>query len=272
MKRILWLAMIALLLTAAAGAEEPLTFADITAKDKFVIETEYLASYLSEVGTELEWYRQMQGSCTDGTYAYLMVRNGKIDKNSVWKIDLSDMSVVDRFYDAPINHGNDAAYNPNTGKVIIVNGEPRYDLLSIMNPETLEIEATVKPGGSGIYCIAYHPTRDQYVLGHSSGIFRIKGPNFEGISIHNGPQSPGWITQGCDCDDHFIYFPQWDSATMRNYLIVYDWAGKYVNTIEILTDRELEVESLFHVGSEVYIAFNTQGAHLYKASLKKVNE
>ena len=48
--------------------------------------------------------------------------------------------------------------------------------------------------------------------------------------------------------------------------MVYDWEGNFITQIRVRAYQE--IESLFHIGDDWYIAFNANGSYIYKATLE----
>jgi hypothetical protein len=62
----------------------------------------------------------------------------------------------------------------------------------------------------------------------------------------------GYTTQGCDCDDTYIYFPMWDKPNYANYIFVYDWDGNYIRTIRVIWMNN-EPEDIFLLDGKFYM-------------------
>ncbi len=215
-------------------------------------------------GLAYQRYRVQQGAATDGTYAYLVMENQTKSLCSIWKVDLSDWSVVQTRYDLPIDHGNSLCYNDKLGLLVAVHNKPNYDTVSFIDPNTLQITGTRKTD-TDMYCIGYDGASDRYVVGVSGTYdFKIMDADFSHISYHAGVCS-GLVRQGVDCDGKYIYFAQNSADESVNQIVVYDWEGHYVNTVRVVSYQE--IEELFHVGEDLYIAFNASGAHVYKACI-----
>ena len=214
-------------------------------------------------------YRVQQGSASNGRYAYFVLENQKLHLGSVWVADTETWKVCRRRFALPIDHGNDMTWNGRTGQLIAVNNKPHYDTLTFLDPETLEVTGTRKLP-VGVFCIAYNESRNEYAVGLEGGMdFAILNADFEVLKFCPGRQT-GLVTQGADCDERYIYFPQWKSDNTYNCIMVYDWNGDFVQQIPVNSSRE--IESLFHIGTDVYIAFNGGGGYVYRAQLQEMPE
>ena len=52
-----------------------------------------------------------------------------------------------------------------------------------------------------------------------------------------------------------------------NRIQVYDWEGNYIDYIRVAAYQE--IESMFHIGDDLYICFNASGGYLFKAKLEE---
>ena len=181
-------------------------------------------------------------------------------------MQLSDWSIVNTVYGLQLDHGNDAAYNSKKHQLVVVHNDPNKDILSIVNPDTLEVIEQVKLPYKA-YAISYNETRDQYLI-DISGSFDtyITDSDFNIVKRIPGIDT-GITKQGMDSDDKYIYFPQWDSEKDNNYIMVYDWDGNYINYLTVKSS--LEIESMFNVDGEIYIAFLGTGCKIYHGVIKE---
>lgn len=219
--------------------------------------------------TSIENHKVLQGACTDGTNAYVVLENQTISPSVdiIRKYNISTWEPVKDSQPLAIDHGNDLCYNSKTGMLVAVHNAPNKTRISFINPETLEVTET-KTIGYSIYSITYNATLDRYVLGISDGFnFVIVDSefNYVGKRFIIGHVT-GYTKQGVDSDDKYIYFVQ----SGLNCIVVYDWDGNYIKTI-FLTGIEDETEAIFHIGPSFYVTFNidykTHGA-IYKVDIR----
>lgn len=248
----------------SALAAEGIPLSQITPEGSYKIKTNRMLRIGPDEGLATNHYKVQQGCCTDGTYGYFVLESQKDYKCCLVKIDLSDWTIVEKKYGIEIDHGNDLTYNAKINKIIAVHNKPNYNMLSFIDPDTLEVVETKKLN-MRMYCIAYCEERDLYVVGLSGGFQHvILDADFDVLDFVSGKDT-GLVRQGADCDNKYIYFPQCAENNSVNQIVVYDWDGNYVNTVKISAFQE--VESMFHVGDTTYIAFNASGGYIYRAEM-----
>lgn len=218
--------------------------------------------------------RIMQGGCSDGSYMYFcMINSGSPQYAYVCKYDLKTNKLVKTSELLPTDHSNDMTYNSKTNEIIVLHNSPRNAMLTMLDPETLEIKRTMTVMFN-MFCIDYQPERNAYVIGISGGQnFSILDENFR---VHRDyiplgttrfeVQSTGYTTQGVVCDKEYIYFVQYK----ENVVMVYDWNGNFVNRIPLSIPSNTEPENISIVDDYFYIACNNSswtGGELYKVAL-----
>ena len=67
-----------------------------------------------------------------------------------------------------------------------------------------------------------------------------------------------------------IYFPQNNKDCTVNQIVIYDWDGNYINTVRVGSFQE--IEDVFHVGDDLYIAFNASGSYVYQGRLEEIKQ
>ena len=229
-------------------------------------------------------YTVMQGGCTDGKYAYLLMENQAgnysntyLHTTRVVKVRLSDNALIAVSQPLPLHHSNDACYNSKTGLLVVALNGKQADTVAFIDPDTLQIVGRqVLP--YSIYSIAYEPLSDRYVVGLSTNAngssgrdYAILDGNFNvlmpfvnvGPYTHYSETKP--TTQGIDCDSRYIYSVLGVNGEdgWTNWLVVHDWNGNYV-CAKLLPDVTAESENLFHVGSDFYVAFNGGSDPVYR--------
>lgn len=195
----------------------------------------------------------LQGSCTDGQHAYVVLENQSLNPTMsvIRKIDLATRKVVLDSKPIPIDHGNDLVYNPNTNMIIAVHNAPNRQKISFIDPKTLKVTET-KTLTYSIFSMSYNPVTDRYVLGLSGGQnFIVTDSEF--VALEKKPYlgiNTGYVTQGVDSDDKYIYFLQYN----LNCIVVFDWSGNHIKTV-YLPEADHETESIFHIGPTIYISY-----------------
>lgn len=203
----------------------------------------------------------LQGGCTDGAYAYLVLEDQKRAPGGksgdgeciIVKVDMATWRVAAKSQPLPLHHGNDLTYNPRTGQLLAVHCYGRPNDISFIDPHTLAVTDTREYFHS-VYGIAYNAKRDQYVMAIRGGYdFAVFDSRFELLRYVKGVDTR-FVKQGIDCDDDYIYF----ATSGENAIVCYDWLGRY-RGVYAVTGSDREAENLFHRGDEWYLAFYRGG-------------
>lgn len=238
-----------LAMTLCAHADAPVNLSDISAG----------ASYYFKNTTKLRAevknsYFIQQGSATDGEYGYFLALSNEKGDCTILKVDLSDYTIVSETPGVAVDHGNGMAYNPRTKQLIVSHCTDHPNRLSFIDKDTLTITGSVEMP-MRVISVTYNESRDQYVVVHNHDRqFSILDSQFNILSTYDMVEDM-FSNQDIDCDDQYIYLLQWQSSNGSNvnYIGVYDWDGNYVNRIKV---RSLsEIESMFHIGDRVILAF-----------------
>ena len=233
-------------------------------------------------------YDVLQGSCTDGTYAYYLLNYKKVEKCKVVKVRMSDLAVVQ--VSAPLNvaHGNDMTYNPHTRSLVIVHStgkDPKA--LSSVNPDTLTLKesrhitipnkltggsTTDAKNATSFTAIAYSAGRGEYavLLSHNYN-FVILDSQMNPMRYVKVAKKNNYKMQGIDATDDYILVAQSPKSSKQKYNIitVYDWDGNYISKINV--KKGYEIESVYHTGSKYYAGFyRSYYKTYYKTVVKKV--
>lgn len=212
-------------------------------------------------------YDTVQGSCTDGKYAYFCLYNRKVEKCKIAKVRLSDLKVTKVSKALGVAHGNDIAYDSKRKRLAVVHTTVNAKRISLVSPSSLKVTQTVDvsvPKGlagatdsqrkavSGLSGIAYSAKRDQYVvlLGKSHDFLVLDG-DFRPVRYCAANGKNRQVYQGIDATDDYIVVGQSRSDGAKpNYLLIYTWEGSYLATVRLKQGDELE--SVFHIGSKWY--------------------
>lgn len=208
-------------------------------------------------------FKQLQGGCTDGKYAYFALNDTKSEDSHslIYKVDVETLEVVMTSEPLQLDHSNDMTYNEKTGQIIVVHNAPNRKKLSFLDPETLSVlgsrEIELK-----IFSMQYNASRDCYVVGCSGGQnFAVLDSEFNQIAYYE-VETTGYTTQGVDADDKYIYFIQY----AENVVVVYDWNGERVSLIK-LPVKSGEPECIFHIGGMFYFGYSNSGIVMYNGEL-----
>lgn len=201
------------------------------------------------------WY--MQGGGTDGTYAYYAVNSGgdsRESKTLIHKVDLSSWQVVKISQPLYMSHANDIAYDPYHHRLIVSWCDIEPDRVAVVDPDTLELLET-KQIPQRHFSIAYCPERHRYVTGKSRTYdLALLDDDFNPVELLPGVE--GYVKQGLECDDRYIYFFQ--TGTDANWIFVFDWSGALIHKIAV--PMVGESENLFIRGDKLICAFNDRDA------------
>ncbi len=227
---------------------------------------EYLCTSKKVVQTDRQGdYRIGQGSASDGTYVYFVLRNNNDTGSVVTKHRLDDGSFVAVSGVLDLGHGNDATFDTVNNRLVIAHGQSEGKILTLVNPDTLELIKDINiPAGSG--AITYSVAQNKYAISQGGSTLHFLDADFKHISSHARTDKTGYTAQGMGSDEDYIYFPM--SGSKDNKLVVYDWNAKYVTTLTVPVDHESE--SMFWVNGRYYIAYNTAGEALYETVFEVV--
>lgn len=216
-----------------------------------------------------------QGGFTDGKYYYQMfIRRDKATNEADNSAFLSvydpekheTVKVSERLF---TNHSNDIAYNPYTNELLVVHNNPNRKTVSAFDRDTLQPTRQIKLD-CNIFAMDYQPDRHRYLVGVSGAQdFRLLDDDFKPVSpeFKGIPDPLGKITQGCACDDKFIYFILHRDSVIN----VYDWDGNFVTVIKMNTDRSLEPENISIVDGRIYAGCGggkPAGMHVFEVTPK----
>ena len=235
------------------------------------------------VRTPIESHNNVQGGCSDGSYYYqvFMHRENETGQENnevrVAKIDPASGKIVKLSRNLWLHHANDMTYNPKTNKLLVCNNAPHRNWLSVLDPETLEMERTIELSVD-IFGISYNEARDAYVVGLSFGkSFCQLDADFhviEGSRCEPSPLTAHFVNQGLCSDDEYVYFAFWDAYTLRDNpekfqsaVAVYRWDGAYVGQV-YFDIGEREPENLdYHQGSFWMVAGDEGTMRCFEFSL-----
>ena len=206
-----------------------------------------------------------QGACSDGTYAYLCMRNGDDTATVISKHDLKTGERVAVSGELDLGHANDATFDTKNNRIVVAHGTSQGRIVSFVNPDTLElIEHINIPAAAG--AISYNAERDCYATSSGGKTLNILSADFTIVKQYTRTDNAGYTAQGMGSDNDYLYFPM--SGKTDNILVVYNWNGQYVTTIRIPMAEESE--SLFWVNGEYYVAYHVGGEALYLTTFTPV--
>lgn len=233
---------------------------------------------------EMYQYDTLQGSCTDGTYAYYLLYNRKVSNCKIVKVKRSNLKVVMVSGVLYVDHGNDMTYDSHLRRLVIVHStgaDPKK--LTSVDPNTLgvieskHIQIPKKlaggsladaAGATAFSGVAYSSGRKQYavLLSHNYN-FVVLDSGLDPVRYVKAEKKNNYTVQGIDATDDYILLAQSPKTAKQKYNIitVYDWDGNYISKINV--KKGYEIESIYHVGSKHYAGFYRS---YYKTSYKNV--
>lgn len=246
---------------------------------------------------DLGTYTVLQGSCTDGNHGYYMMYSKSKKNCRILKTNLADNRKVKLSGPLPLDHGNDATFNENTGEIVVANYDPHPRRLTVVDSNTLRVKRKVDvkipqslPGATasrlqsvkGFSSVAYCAERKQYVVRiQKSNNYLLLQENLKPVRYIKVNKSDSELNQGIDADADYIYGVKSPKSGKFNTVTVYDWKGKF--QFQTRVTQQYEMESLFHVGRTFYVGMYhsyyktyTKTAYktcyrTYKVKWKKVN-
>lgn len=236
----------------------------------------------------MDKYATVQGACSDGRYAYFAVQDAS---TVILKYDTKNWKLVKKAKVSDLGHANDMAYNSKENIIAVANNYSSGDKLTMLDPKTLKVKSTVVPQlkknqieidrelkerkksgeknivikpykDAKIYAIAYNAEKDCYIVGFSgTKYFGLMNSNYK-INKRFKGVGTGYMHQGCDCDENYIYFAQ---SGGDNTVVIYDYNGKKVDMISL--GHTHEVENLFHIGKNFYTTLHYYGNSVHRVGL-----
>lgn len=201
--------------------------------------------------------RIVEGGCTDGEFIYLSLLCPTPEDDpvsTVVKINPKRKKIVKTAEGLHIDHANDMTYNPSTGEIVICNNMPRRNLVTFLDPETLEIKRTVTIG-TEIFSIEYIPAEDCYYCGIANSYnFGKFTADFTPVETYTGIDN-GFTRQSMSFQNGEFYHLFYKTNTIYKY----DPLGRCTGKTD-LPVQENEAEDLFFIGGEMYVTYNVLGA------------
>jgi len=234
-----------------------------------------------KLGEGLDGYSVVQGSCTDGKYAYYLLVSTKNQKGRIVKVKVSNHKVVKRSKALNVHHGNGMAYDSKRKQLVVVGREKYKHRLTVINAGTLKVKKQVYvkfPSGAegytkknaslGYAAIAYNKKLDKYVatLRKTRDFVLISPDKFRVTKVIKSSKFIDKLLQAMDADEEYIYVV-YSSKTSKanNTIAVYDWTGKYIKSIK--TKVPYEGESIYHIQKgkkEIFYMATYRSKYKYK--------
>ncbi len=240
----------------------------------------------AQSGQKMFQYDTLQGSCTDGKFAYYLMYNRKTVNCKIVKVRRSNLEVEQVSGALDVAHGNDMTYDSRKNRLVIVHStgaDPKR--LTSVDPKTLgviesrHVQIPKKLAGGSIADaagatafsgVAYSKGRRQYavLLSHNYNFVVLDG-ELDPVRYVKAGKKNNYVVQGIDATDDYILVAQSPKTSKQKYNIitVYDWDGNYISRIN--AKKGYEIESIYHVGSKYYAGFYRS---YYKTAYKDVEK
>lgn len=216
----------------------------------------------------------MQGGCTDGTYAYLLLEKKNTSYSAsgegislcmLFKVNMSTWEVEGKSEPLAVDHGNGLTYNPNTNQLIVAHCKNLTSTISFIDPNTLKVTGS-KDVGRKIYSIAYNASHNSYIAGIKGTVnFIVLDADFNQVGEEHSGIENGLNYQNIYCDDDYIYFT---FTGDKQAIMCYDWEGYFCGCYCV--DYLVENEAMFQVGDDYYMTFYTgNGGTVYRLEFDK---
>lgn len=204
-------------------------------------------------------YSISQGAASDGTYAYIALRNSNDTGAVIVKYRLDDGSFVAKSPVLKLGHANDMTFNTEKNLLVVAHGQKEGKIITLVNPETLEfIEDVNIEKGAG--AITYNPATNSYAISQGGKSLHMLDADLKYVISHERTKLDGYTAQGMGSDEGYIYFPM--SGSGQNILDTFDWEGNRITQIILPTPHESE--SLFYVNGRHFVSFNYNGGTIYE--------
>ena len=235
--------------------DKPYTIGDMVA-DGMTVTADYAEIlHASKQGQ----YSISQGAASDGTYAYIALRNSDDTGAVIVKYRLDDGSFVAKSDVLKLGHANDMTYNTEKNMLVVAHGQTEGKILTLVNPDTLAfIEDVNIQKGSG--AITYNPATNSYAISQGGKSLHMLDADLQYVVSYERTKLDGYTAQGMGSDEDYIYFPM--SGSGQNILDTFDWDGNRITQIILPTPHESE--SLFYVNGRHFVSFNYNGGTIYE--------
>ena len=246
-------------LTTVAFREEKLAFSDVRSGS-----------------VSLPW---VQGGCSDGKYMYEFMISKDSEHCIIVKYDLATQELVACSEDMNLGHANDGAYNPNDNTIAITHCLDAAEHLAksnriyIVDADDLTLLRSYDLPKHELFAITYNPVTRQYITAGETEM-NYWDEEFQLLGTKPIFMTPGWPSQGIDCDGEFVYRLEFliiknsegVTVDMKNNIHVNDVkTGEELALIPL--NVGLESENMFMYNGEFYVSCNNRswsGCEVYR--------
>lgn len=205
-----------------------------------------------------------QGAASDGEYMYFAFRDNADDgaggtgvwsvvvKNKITPDGLERVSATEKFVGG---HANSMTYCEADGLLYLVSANKSGEIVRI-DPKTMTVvdKKTFSPVPTAI---TYNKVQDKFMMRSGATLMIADATLTKTLLSVKRTDGSQYVTQGVGSDDMYCYFPMSPSSANgtdnNNQLLVYDWEGKFIQTL--LVDLPYESEDMFTVGNRYFVNF-----------------
>ena len=219
-------------------------------------------------------YSVVQGSCTDGKYAYYMMVSPVNQKGRVLKVRMSDSKVIAKSKVMDVNHGNGMCYDSTRDRLVCVTYFSHRQKVVLIDAKSLDYIKTSKvkfkyyteendkaqkdktinadDRGRGLTAIAYNARYDVFVAmesgTHDIIIYNAKNLQAIGKACTKVTEKYPGVWQSMDADDQYVYFvlSKYNSEQPYNIILCLDWHSE--NLEPILSGEKKFIEKAWYCG------------------------
>lgn len=204
-------------------------------------------------------YSIVQGSTTDGVYAYYLMINHSNNKGRILKTRISDNVVIKKSKVINVCHGNGMTYDSTRNILVVVGREKRRNEVTLINANNLTLIKHVNVNYSnekeaigwkvkknneyyGLAAIGYVKKYDVYVaLQRNTHDLLVLNSYFKVIGFIKtkiGSNYPG-LYQAMDMDEKYIYLllSPYNSAQPNNIILALDWNSEHLLEVKNNPDK-----------------------------------
>lgn len=210
-----------------------------------------------------------QGACTDGTYIYqISFTNNQYKTGTLVKYGISDGIYTTKTFDEtiPFNHGNDMAYNPNTGHIYVAAMSSDGAVIELdTDLNYVGTHYLVGPNGTTyqVWGLCYDRKTNRFLSEYGTGL-AVYDQSFNYLSWFEIPPHPSATGQGMETDGDYIYRVTYNP----NLIDVATMEGAYVATIDNPMSGEPETLMYDWATGKYYVNKNESSGLFYEVQLK----